>query len=65
MADLTMNLNETLELDVLVEEWNDPNNIVEENNGFQMSGVSTKTKILNPTEAGTYDISVNGELWRL
>lgn len=62
MADITMSVDDTLELDAVIKEWNDPDNIVEQNNDkFEISGLTTHTKILNPLESGTYDISVNGQ----
>lgn len=62
MADITMSVDDTLELDAVIKEQNDPDNIVEQNNDkFEISGLTTHTKILNPLESGTYDISVNGQ----
>lgn len=62
MADITVSLNDTLELDALIKEWDDPNNIVEQdNNIFDVSGMTTHTKVLKPTEPGTYNITINGQ----
>jgi len=62
MADITMSLDDTLELDAVIKEWNDPNNIVEDSNDkFNMSGFYTGTRVLDPQESGTHTIKVNGQ----
>lgn len=62
MADITMSLDDTLELDAIVQKWEDPNNIVsDDDNNFDMSGFQTNTRVLDPQNAGTYDITINGQ----
>jgi hypothetical protein len=62
MPDITMNVDETLELDTIVKESDiatDP--ITNVDSSFGISGFQTHTTTLNPTKPGDYTINVNGQ----
>lgn len=41
--DITMSLDDTLELDTIIENWSNSSNfITDEDDGFQLSGIQTK-----------------------
>jgi hypothetical protein len=66
MADITMSLDDTLELDALIQESNKPEKIINITDGtegtdFDLDGIQTHTGIFNPTNAGTYNIEINGQ----
>lgn len=62
MADITMSINDVLELDAIIKEWNDPNNIVSDDDGsFNISGFQTNTSVLEPQQSGTHNITINGQ----
>lgn len=65
MADITMSLDDTLELDTIIEESNEPLSSVTVTNGtdgtdFKSTGIKTGTYIFNPISSGTYNLNVNG-----
>lgn len=64
MADITLSLDDTLELDEIIKEWSrtDSNlNLNGDESSFDISGLQTKTSILNPQEPGKYTITINGQ----
>lgn len=62
MADITMSLDDTLELDAVIEEWSNPDSVITDSeNKFDMSGFHTSTGVLDPQEPGTHNIKVNGQ----
>lgn len=63
MADITMDLNDTLELDAVIEGWDDPNSIVDvsDKQSLNISGFQTKTRVIDPQDSGEYTITVNGQ----
>lgn len=57
-----MNVDETLELDTIIEEStrsSDP--VTNVDSSFEQYGIQTHTHILNPTKPGDYTINVNGQ----
>lgn len=62
MADITMSLDDTLELDAIIEKWSNPDSIITDSDSkFNMSGFYTGTGVLDPKESGTHKIVVNGQ----
>lgn len=64
MSDITLSLDDTLELDEIIQEWSrtDSNlNLNGDESSFDISGLQTKTSILNPQEPGEYTITINGQ----
>jgi hypothetical protein len=61
MPDITMSLNDTLELDTIIEEWTADNYVNYDSSKFDVSGIQTSTAIFDPSEPGTHSISVNGQ----
>lgn len=66
MADITMSVDDTLELDALIKESNKPENIINVTDGaegtdFDLGGIQTHTGIFNPKNTGTYNIEINGQ----
>lgn len=62
MADITMSLDDTLELDTVVEESVDALDPISNiDSTFNQKGIRTYTGILDPTEPGKYTINVNGQ----
>lgn len=63
MADITMSLNDTLELDTIIKESADatvPITVADGTEGtdFDLDGIQTHTGIFNPTNSGTYNINI-------
>lgn len=59
-----MSLDDTLELDEIIQEWSRNNsnlNLNGDESSFDISGIQTKTSILNPKETGDYTITINGQ----
>lgn len=58
-----MSLDDTLELDAIIKEWNDPNNIVKvsDKDSLNLSGFQTSTRVIDPQEPGEYTITINGQ----
>ena len=64
MADITLSLDDTLELDEIIQEWSRTDSNLSLNgdeSSFDISGLQTKTSILNPQEPGNYTITINGQ----
>lgn len=62
MADIMMSLDETLEVDAVIEEWNSPSDVITDSDDqFDVSGIQTNTGVLNPKNAGEHKITVNGQ----
>lgn len=66
MADITMSLNDTLELDTIIKESADatvPITVADGTEGtdFDLDGIQTHTGIFNPTNSGTYNINIKGQ----
>jgi hypothetical protein len=62
MADIKISLDDTLEIDTIVNNWDTPSNLInDKNDGFKLSGLQTKTGILQPKDPGTYRIDINGQ----
>lgn len=60
--DIKMSLDDTLELDTLINTWDKPENLInDKKDGFKLSGIQTKTGILEPKEPGKYTIEINGQ----
>jgi len=69
MTDVTMSLDDTLELDTIIKESNKPiqpiNSVKHDIDGSshknQLQGIQTNTVIFNPPKSGTYTIKINGQ----
>lgn len=61
MADITMSKDETLELDVIIEESSRiGDNINIDRSDYDLNGLQTHTGVFNPQGTGQYTITVNG-----
>lgn len=63
MADITMSLNDTLELDTIIEESSRASDLVTITDGtegqdFNSNGIRTDTYIFDPINSGTYSIYI-------
>jgi hypothetical protein len=66
MTDITISLDDILELDTIIEasgKASDPVKITDGTEGtdFDLEDIQTHTSIFNPTNPGTYNIEVNGQ----
>lgn len=63
MPDITMNIDDTLELDTVIREDISAKGPVEVTDGtdYNMNGIQTKTAIFDPQSSGDYNIKVNGQ----
>lgn len=62
MPDITMSLDDTLELDTIIEDSSRASNPLSDvDSSFEQYGIQTHTNILNPTEPGDYTITINGQ----
>lgn len=61
--DIIMGLDETLELDLAIDKWNSPNNIINTTHSkdYSLTGIQTKTGIYDPKDPGIHTIKVNGQ----
>lgn len=60
--DIEMSLNDTLELDTIIEKsTRASNSLTYDSSKFNKSDIQTHTSVLNPTEPGTYTVTVNGQ----
>lgn len=60
---ITMNANEVLELDYLVEEIDDDSvDYVQNPNNDSGSHISENTHVFNPSGSGTYQLDLNGQI---
>lgn len=61
-----MSTDDTLEFDAIIEEWSDPQSVIQEHNvstdNYTMGGFQTRTGVFNPQEAGTYKFKINGQV---
>lgn len=70
MADIKMNLEETLELDTIIEKSTratDPISVEEPSNftegtDFDLDGIQKHSGIFNPTKSGNYKLNINGQI---
>lgn len=60
-----MNLNDTLELDAIIREWDAKSDntidVKTTNMGYNLGGIKTHTGIFDPTESGEHIININGQ----
>lgn len=66
MADITMSLDDTLELDTIIEESTEALNSVTvadgtEGSDFRSDGLQTKTYIFDPINSGIYNLNINNQ----
>lgn len=62
MVDITMSLDDTLELDTIIEKSSRASKPLTFNSdNFSSNGIQTHTEILNPKESGTHKITINGQ----
>jgi hypothetical protein len=62
MTNIEMSLDDTLELDTIIEEWNPNSSLVDDVGGnFNISGFQTSTTVLDPQNTGTHKININGQ----
>lgn len=62
MADITMSIDDTLELDAIIEKSNSIKNaITYDSNEFELTGIQTHTGIFDPNKTGTHSIEINGQ----
>lgn len=62
--DIKMNLDETLELDAIIQNWNaesDDTINVTDGTYYNLSGFQTHTGVFDPQKSGDYTINVNGQ----
>jgi len=60
--DIEMSLDDTLELDSVVKEWNPPTEFVNINGGsYTKTGIQTNTIVFDPDESGIFEININGQ----
>jgi hypothetical protein len=60
---LSMNVNETLELDYLIEENSDNTiNIIDNPDSYTDNYITTKSYIFDPDGVGTYKLDINGQI---
>lgn len=66
MPDIKITTDDTLELDTIIEEWENPEGVIEqhsvESNNYELNGFKTHTGVFNPQESGTYEFKINGQL---
>lgn len=61
-----MSLNDTLELDSIIQEWNPPKELININGGaYNKKGIQTNTVIFDPEEPGTFEITVNNQVLKI
>lgn len=70
MADIEISLNDTLELDTIIQEWNPDTNLVnitpnDTNNNYTHTGIQTKTSIFAPEDPGVYTVDINGQTLKI
>jgi hypothetical protein len=63
--DILMNLDDKLELDAIIEEWNPDPGIVDvnpsdTNSDYTHTGIQTRTSIFDPNDPDIYNINING-----
>jgi hypothetical protein len=64
MPDITMNVDDTLELDAIIQKWDAKSNNtinVTEGSDYKLSGFQTHTGVFDPQSSGDYTIKVNGQ----
>jgi hypothetical protein len=62
MADITISLDDTLELDTIIKKSTSADNPVTYNsNEFNFTGIQTHTGIFDPKKSGTNNITINGQ----
>lgn len=62
--DIEMSLNDTLELDAIIEKTTRASSVVSVKIGesYDLDGFSTHTAVFNPKESGDYKLNVNGQI---
>jgi hypothetical protein len=66
MADISMNLDDTLELDAIIKDSTEVTSVINAKNGnestdFNLEGFQTHTGVFDPINSGTYNLDVNGQ----
>lgn len=65
--DIEMSLDDTLEIDTIIQNWNPPSNLVNttydtgNEPDYDLKGLDTKTTIFDPNKSGNYTININGQ----
>lgn len=60
--DIEMFIDETLELDAIIQDWDPNTSLIDVSGGsYSSEGLQKNTFIFNPDESGTYTITVNGQ----
>lgn len=64
--DITMGVNETLEIDAIIQKWNPSTNIITVNpnnnsSDYDNTGIKTHTNIFNPKDADVYTLNINDQ----
>lgn len=65
--DIEMGLDDTLEIDTIIQNWNPPPNLVNttydtgNEPDYDLKGLDTKTTIFDPNKSGDYTININGQ----
>lgn len=66
--DIEMRLNDVLELDTIIKQWNPPTyqiDVTPDSNvgsdSYNIDGFQTKTGVFDPKEPGGYTININGQ----
>lgn len=65
--DIEMSLDDVLEIDTIIQDWNPPSNLVNttyESSGnadYNLNGLDTKTTVFDPQKSGEYSININGQ----
>jgi hypothetical protein len=66
MSDIEMTTDDTLELDAIIEEWSDPQSVIQKHNvdsdNYNLKGFKTHTGVFDPQESGTYEFNINGQI---
>lgn len=62
MSDITMSLDDTLELDAIIQNvTNTKEDAIFDSSKFNVSEIQTNTLIFKPQDSGTHDITINGQ----
>jgi hypothetical protein len=60
--DIEMSIDDTLELDTIIEKWNLNENLISvDRSEYNLEGIQTKTAVFDPTGTGEYNITINGQ----
>lgn len=66
MADITMSLDDTLELDTIIKEINSSSGVATITDGtegtdYNLGIIQSQTEVFDPINSGTYNIDINGQ----